>query len=150
MNPFSPTFTRFAAVAAVACVAAGALAWVPKKDIKAERDGATSFKLTGTNSLGKLDVKIEDKHLFQGFKGEGTNGEKKVTVEIKSPGLGGGWKIEGKIGDDIIEMKANKEGVFSKEWKVTGKVGERKIEETIDGDWDVDPVIVATLVAFDF
>lgn len=132
-------------------LAASAWAWVPKKDIKAERDGLTSFKLTGTNSAGKLDVKIEDKHLFQGFKGEGTNGDKKVTLEIKSAGLGAGWKIEGKIGDEIIELRSQQQGVLSKEWKVTGKVGERKIEETVvEGDWAVDPAIVSTLVAFDF
>lgn len=144
------TFSTFTAIAMTFVIAAAALAWVPKKDIKAERAGPASFKLTGTNTLGKLDVLIEDKHLFQGFKGEGTNGEKKVTLQIKSAGLGAGWKIEGKIGEEIIEMNAKQQGAFSKEWKVTGKVGERKIDETIDGDWDVDPVIVAALVAFDF
>ncbi|HVZ94807.1 MAG TPA: hypothetical protein VG797_09890 [Phycisphaerales bacterium] len=142
--------TRLTAVAMGFMLVATAFAWVPKKDIKAERDGATKFKLTGTNTNGKLDVKIEDKHLFQGFKGEGTNGEKKVTLEIKSAGLGAGWKIEGKIGDEVIDLRSQQQGALSKEWKVTGKVGERKIDETIDGDWDVDPAIVSTLVAFDY
>lgn len=135
------------ALAALLCSASWA--WVPKGDIKAERDGATKFKLTGTNCRGELDVKIKDKHLFQGFEGEGKNGDKKVEFKIKSVGLGDGWKIEGKIGDEVIEVRVKKKGLLEKEWSVTGKVGETKIDETIDGDWDVDPAIVAALVCMD-
>jgi len=133
----------------VVAVAASALAWVPTQDIKAERTGATSFKLSGKNTIGELDVKIEDKHLFQGFKAEGKNGDNKVEFEIKSAGLGGGWNIEGKNGDIKIELKAKKKGAFSKEWGVKGKVGDKEIDETITGNWDVDPAIEASLVAFD-
>jgi hypothetical protein len=138
-----------AAITAAVLVSTATWGWVPKGDIKAERDGLTKFRLKGTNCRGELDVTLEDKHLFQGFEGEGKNGDKKVTMKIKSAGLGEGWKIEGKIGDEIIEVRAKKKGVLDKEWKVTGKVGETKIDVTIDGDWDVDPVIVAALVCVD-
>lgn len=137
------------APAAVVCVAAAASAWVPTQDIKAERRGLTSFALVGKNTIGDLDVKIEDKHLFQGFAGEGTNGENKVRLEIKSAGIGGGWNIEGKNGDIKIDLKARKKGLLDNEWRVEGKVGDKKIDETITGNWDVDPAIVAALVAFD-
>jgi hypothetical protein len=138
-----------APVALVCTLAAAALAWVPDKDIKCERRGPASFALVGTNSLGKLDVLIEDKHLFQGFSAEGKNGENKVEFEIKSAGLGAGWTIEGKNGDIKIELKAKQKGPFSKEWSVKGKVGDKEIDETVTGNWDVDPAIVASLVAFD-
>ncbi len=137
------------AMLATVALASSAFAWVPKSDIKAERDGATKFKLRGTNCRGDLNVTIEDKHLFQGFKGEGKNGENKVELQIKSAGIGDGWKIEGKVGDEVIDVRAKKKGMLEKEWSVTGKVGETKIDVTIDGDWDVDPAIVAALVCFD-
>lgn len=130
-------------------VAAAALAWVPTQDIKAERRGLTSFGLVGKNTIGKLDVAIEDKHLFQGFSAEGKNGDNKVEFEIKSAGIGGGWNIEGKNGDIKIDLQAKQKGLLSKEWSVKGKVGDKEIDETITGNWDVDPAIEASLVAFD-
>lgn len=129
--------------------AAAALAWVPKQDIKAERKGLTSFALTGKNTIGTLDVSIEDKHLFQGFSAEGKNGDNKVEFTIKSAGIGAGWNIEGKNGTITIDLKAKQKGLLSKEWSVTGKVGDKSIDETITGNWDVDPAIEASLVAFD-
>lgn len=128
---------------------AAALAWVPKQDIKAERKGLTSFALTGKNTIGTLDVSIEDKHLFQGFSAEGKNGDNKVEFTIKSAGIGAGWNIEGKNGTITIDLKAKQKGLLSKEWSVTGKVGDKSIDETITGNWDVDPAIEASLVAFD-
>lgn len=124
-------------------------AWVPKQDIKAERRGLTSFAITGTNTIGKVDVSIEDKHLFQGFSAEGKNGDNKVEFQIKSAGIAGGWNITGKNGDITIELKAKQKGLLSNEWKVTGKVGDKDIDETITGNWDVDPAIEASVVAFD-
>lgn len=135
--------------AVLATVAVSAWGWVPKADIRAERRGVTSFGLVGANSLGKLDVNIEDKHLFQGWSAEGKNGENKVEFEIKSAGLAQGWNIEGKNGDLRIELKAQKKGLLSNEWRVTGKVGDKEIDETTTGNWDVDPAIEASLVAFD-
>lgn len=136
--------------AAIVCACTAAvLAWTPKQDIKAERKGLTSFALVGTNTIGKLDVAIEDKHLFQGFSAEGKNGENKVEFTIKSAGIAGGWNIEGKNGSIVINLKAEKKGLLSNEWKVEGKVGDRQISETITGNWDVDPAVEAALVAFD-
>lgn len=137
------------ALVSVLVVAASALAWVPKQEIKCERRSGTVFGLVGKNTLGELNVEVADKHLFQGFKGEGKNGENKVEFEIKSAGLGAGWVIEGKNGATIIELKVKNKGPFSKEWTVKGTVGETEINETVTGNWDVDPVIVAALVAFD-
>lgn len=138
-----------APVAVVCSLSVAAWAWVPKADIKAERDGATSFVIKGKNSIGDLDVKIEDQHLFRGFKAEGKNGDNKVEFSIKSAGLGAGWAIEGKNGDIVIDLRAKQKGPFSNEWGVTGKVGDKKIDETITGNWDVDPAIEASVVAFD-
>jgi hypothetical protein len=123
--------------------------WKPKAEIKAERTGPTTFKLSGKNCHGDLDVKLEDKNLFQGFKGEGKNGDKNVSMDIKSAGLGGGWDLTGQLGNDKIDVRAKKEGVLSDEWKVTGTVGDRKVDATIKGDWAVDPAIVAALACFD-
>ena len=134
---------------AVVAIAAAASAWVPKQDIKAERTGLTTFKLSGKNTIGELNVEIKDQHLFQGFKAEGKNGDNKVEFEIKSAGLAGGWNIQGKNGDIKIDLKAKQKGVLSKEWSVKGKVGKKEIDETITGNWDVDPAIEASLVAFD-
>ncbi|MBL8746578.1 MAG: hypothetical protein JNK58_09520, partial [Phycisphaerae bacterium] len=130
-------------------VVAAALAWVPKQDIKAERRGLTSFALVGKNTIGTLDVSIEDKHLFQGFSAEGKNGDNKVEFTIKSAGIAAGWNIEGKNGTITIDLKAKQKGLLSKEWSVKGKVGDKEIDETITGNWDVDPAIEASLVAFD-
>lgn len=141
--------TCVAPIALVATVAATALAWVPTQDIKAERTGLTSFKFTGKNTIGPLEVTIEDKHLFQGFKGEGKNGENKVEFEIKAAGINAGWNIEGKNGDIKIDLKAKKKGLLDNEWEVKGKVGDKAIDETVTGNWDVDPAVVAALVAFD-
>lgn len=143
------TISRFVAPIIALAVAAAAFAWVPTQDIKAERKGLTSFALVGKNTLGKLEVQIEDKHLFQGFSAEGKNGENKVEFTIKSAGLAGGWNIEGKNGEIKIDLKAKQKGLLSKEWSVTGKVGEKEIDETITGNWDVDPAVEASLVAFD-
>lgn len=140
---------RLALSATLLAIVAVLGAWVPKHDIKAERRGLTSFALVGTNSIGKLDVSIEDKHLFQGFSAEGKNGDNKVEFTIKSAGIAAGWNIEGKNGDIIIELKAKQKGLLSKEWHVTGKVGDKEIDETITGNWDVDPAVEASLVAFD-
>ena len=137
------------ALAASVLVAATAFAWVPKQDIKCERRVPTVFGLIGTNTIGKLDVEVSDKHLFQGFKAEGKNGENKVEFEIKSAGLLGGWNIQGKNGDITIDLKAQSKGPLSSEWTVKGKVGDKEISETVTGNWDVDPAIVAALVAFD-
>lgn len=137
------------ATAAIVVIAASALAWTPKADIKAERKGATSFAFVGKNSIGKLDVQIADKHLFQGFGGEGTNGDNKVTLEIKSAGPLGGWNITGKNGSMTFDLKAEKKNPLSNEWKVTGKSGDKEINETVTGNWDVDPAIVAALIPFD-
>ncbi len=141
--------TLIPAVAVVCTLAVSALAWVPTQKIKAERKGLTSFALTGENTIGKLDVSIEDKHLFQGFSGEGKNGENKVEFTIKSAGPAQGWNIEGKNGDIKIDLKTKQKGLLSNEWSVKGKVGDKEVDETITGDWDVDPAIVAALVAFD-
>ena len=137
------------AFAASVLIAATAFAWVPKQDIKCERRGPTVFGLVGTNTIGKLDVEVSDKHLFQGFKAEGKNGDNKVEFEIKSAGLLGGWNIQGKNGDITIDLKAQSKGPLSSEWTVKGKVGDKEINETVTGNWDVDPAIVAALVAFD-
>lgn len=142
----------FRALCITACLVASAGilgAWVPTQDIKAERRGLASFAITGTNTIGKVDVSIEDKHLFQGFSAEGKNGDNKVEFTIKSAGLNAGWNIEGKNGEIKIELKAKQKGLFSKEWQVTGKVGEKDIDVTITGNWDVDPAIEASVVAFD-
>lgn len=148
MNPrFSISF--FAPVAVVCSLCAVSYAWVPTQKIKAERKGLTTFALTGENTLGKLEVNIEDKHLFQGWSAEGKNGSNSVEFTIKSAGLNAGWNIEGKNGDIKIDMKAKKKGLLSNEWEVTGKVGDKEIKETITGNWDVDPAIEASLVAFD-
>lgn len=136
-------------VAATLAMVATAFGWVPKQDIKCERRGPTVFGLIGTNTIGKLDVEVSDKHLFQGFKAEGKNGENKVEFEIKSAGILGGWNIQGKNGDIVIDLKAQSKGPLSSEWTVKGKVGEKEINETVTGNWDVDPAIVASLVAFD-
>ncbi len=136
-------------IAMVLALAAAALAWVPKAEIKAERISPTKFRLTGKNAIGNLDVLVEDKHLFQGFKGTGKNGDNVVDFDIKSAGLGQGWIIEGKNGSTVIDLKSKQQGVLSKEWKVTGKVGDKAVDVTIDGDWNVDPAIVSSLVAFD-
>lgn len=140
--------TVLAPVAALV-VAAAAFAWVPTADIKAERKGPTSFALTGTNKVGKLDVAIEDKHMFQGFKGEGKNGEQKVEFDIKSAGLGAGWVIEGKNGEMKFELKVKQKGAFSSEWEVKGKVGDKEVSETITKTADIEPAITASLIAFD-
>ncbi len=137
------------AVALILTLTGVVCAWVPTQAIKAERRGLTSFALTGTNTIGKLDVSIEDKHLFQGFSAEGKNGDNKVEFTIKSAGIASGWNIEGKNGDIKIELKAKQKGLLSKEWQVTGKVGDKDIDETITGNWDVDPAVEASLVAFD-
>ncbi|MCA9286079.1 MAG: hypothetical protein KDA22_12720 [Phycisphaerales bacterium] len=136
--------------AIVVAVAAQALAYVPKQDIKVERDGLTKFKFSGKNTRGELKVEVKDQNLFQGFKGEGTNGTAKVEFEIRSAGLGKGWKITGKNGDDRIEILAKKKDLLSDEWEVTGKAGSREIKETIDGTWDIDPAVGAAFIAFDF
>jgi hypothetical protein len=138
-----------APVAVVCSLSVAAWAWVPKADIKAERSGATSFVIKGKNSIGDLEVKIEDQHLFRGFKGEGKNGSNEVKFEIKSAGIGSGWKIEGKNGDVVFDLNAKQKAPFSNEWNVTGKVGDKKIDETITGNWDVDPAIEASVIAFD-
>lgn len=141
---------KIMAVALSLMLAALAFAdWKPKAEIKAERTGPTTFKLSGKNCNGELNVKLEDKNLFQGFKGEGKNGEKNVSVDISPAGLGGGWDLTGQLGNDKIEARAKKEGVLSSEWKVTGTVGDRKVDVTIKGDWAVDPAIVAALALFD-
>lgn len=137
------------ALAASVLVAATAFAWVPKQEIKCERRGPTVFGLVGTNTIGKLDVEVSDKHMFQGFQAEGKNGENKVEFEIKSAGLMAGWNIQGKNGEIVIDLKAKSKGAFSNEWSVKGKVGDKEIDETVTGNWDVDPAIVAALVAFD-
>lgn len=135
--------------ALILTLTAAVCAWVPTQSIKAERRGVTSFALVGTNTIGKLDVSIEDKHLFQGFSAEGKNGDNKVEFTIKSGGIGAGWIIEGKNGDIKIDMRAKQKGLLSKEWHVTGKVGDTDIDVTTTGNWDVDPAIEASLVAFD-
>lgn len=139
----------FVGLVSALAITAAALGWVPKQDIKAERTGPTTFKFVGKNSIGELKVDIADQHLFQGFKGEGTNGDNKVEFSIKSAGLGAGWIIEGKNGSTIFELRAKSKGPFSKEWTVKGKVGDKEVEETVTGNWDVDPAVVAALVAFD-
>src|SRR5262245_18914010 len=127
------------AIVATFCVVSTALAYVPKKEIKVERTGPTSFKFTGKNTKGDLNVTVKDQNLFQGFKGEGTNGSDKVEFEIRSAGLSEGWKIEGKNGDERFELRAKKKSLLSKEWDVTGKVGTREIKETVMDDIDIDP-----------
>lgn len=147
---FQRSMIRFTAPIALVCIAAAAsLAWVPTQKIKAERKGLAKFAITGENTLGKVDVNIEDKHLFQGFSGEGTNGKNTVEFSIKSSGLAGGWDIAGKNGDIKFELKATKKGVLDKEWRVEGKVNNTPVDVTITGNWDVDPAIEAAVVAFD-
>ncbi len=148
LNPVG-LFARVVIATIVAALTISAFAYVPKKDIKADRDGLTKFKFTGTNTRGKLDVAVVDQHLFQGFNGTGTNGDAKVEFEIRSAGLLDGWKIEGKIGDERIELKCKKKSTFSKEWEVTGKVGTREIKETVSSEIDIDPAVQAALIAFD-
>ncbi|MFX8832872.1 hypothetical protein ABTM77_20175, partial [Acinetobacter baumannii] len=82
------------AIAAGLAIAASALAYVPKQDLKIEKvDG--DFRITGKNSHGPVEVKVTDKNLFSGFKAEGKNGDRKVEIEVRSAGLGAGWKLEG-------------------------------------------------------
>ncbi|MDX2114448.1 MAG: hypothetical protein SFZ24_02340 [Planctomycetota bacterium] len=153
LNPEARPLQARRARRAAACLLLASLsvlaAWVPTHDIKAERRGLASFALVGKNSLGTLDVSIEDKHLFQGFAAEGKNGDNKVEFTIKSAGLAQGWNIEGKNGSIKIDMRAKQKGILANEWRVTGKVGDKEIDETITGNWDVDPAIEASLVAFD-
>ncbi len=144
------SLSRLVVAALVIAVASTALAYVPKQAIKAERDGLTKFKLTGTNTRGKLEVAVVDQNLFQGFKADGTNGDAKVEFEIRSAGLLDGWKIEGKNGDDRIQLRVKKKSAFSNEWEVTGTVASREIKETVTGGIDIDPAVQAALIAFDF
>lgn len=124
--------------------------YVPDQDIEIERTGPTTFKITGKNSWGKVDVKIADQHLFRGFKAEGKAGDKKVNLDIKSAGLGAGWRIEGKIGTDIkVDVRVRQDGAFSKTWTVKGKAGDRNIDEEITGEWDIDPAAAGVFVVFD-
>ena len=134
-----------------ACALSGAASalYVPDQDIEIERTGAASFKITGTNSWGEVDVRIEDKHLFRGFKVEGENGDHKVDMEIKSAGLGAGWRIEGKIGAMKVDVRVRQDGAFSKTWTVRGKVDDRKIEKKVEDEWEIDPAAWAVLVIFD-
>ena len=136
------------ALLASSMLAAAALAYVPKQDIKIERVGVGEFKVTGKNTFGAVDVTITDKNLFSGFKAEGKNGEKKVEIDIRSAGLGAGWKIEGKAGDDRVEVRCKQKGPFQ-DWKVEGKVGERRIEAEVPDEWEIDPAARAVLVILD-
>lgn len=129
--------------------AAAVAKYVPTQDLDLERLSATSFRLHGTNTFGEVDVKIEDKHLFQGFSVEGKQGESKVEMEIKSAGLGAGWRIEGKIGDTRVEGTAKQDGAFAKTWTVKGKVGDREFEKKVDTEWEFDPAVQAIVVVFD-
>lgn len=138
------TFAAFFAAASTALAQ-----YIPDQDIKVERTGLTTFRITGTNTDGKVDVSVEDKHMFRGFKAEGTNGEKKVELDVRSAGLGAGWKIEGKIGDDRVEGQARKRGTFSKEWDVEAKIGSRKVVAKVHEDSDIDPAVAAIFVLFD-
>lgn len=123
--------------------------YIAKQDITCERISGTKFEFKGKNTWGALDVKVEDKHLFQGFRAEGTNGDKKVEVDIKSAGLAAGWKLEGKIGDMKVEGTAKSDGPFSKSWTVKAKVGDRMVEAKVDDEWDIDPAVQALFVLFD-
>lgn len=140
--------SRLFAAACLVSLAASALAYVPKQDIKIERDGVTAFKVTGKNTFGDVNVEINDKHLFSGFKAEGKNGDRKVEIDIRSAGLGSGWKIEGKIGTDRVDVRCKQKGPFQ-DWKVEGKVGERRIEAEVEDDWGIDPAAASILVILD-
>jgi DnaJ-class molecular chaperone len=149
MKLIFPVPVAAAAIVAPLVISASAVAYVPKQDIKVERTGLTTFKLTGKNTRGDLSVEIKDQNLFQGFKGEGTNGTAKVEFEIRSDGLGKGWKIEGKNGDTRFELRVKKKNILDKEWEVTGKVGDKEVSGTVMDDVKIDPAVQATLLAFD-
>ncbi len=135
------------AIAAGLAIAASALAYVPKQDLKIEKvDG--DFRITGKNSHGPVEVKVTDKNLFSGFKAEGKNGDRKVEIEVRSAGLGAGWKLEGKNGDERVEVRCKQKGPFQ-DWAVTGKVGSRTIEAEVPDEWAIDPAARAVLVILD-
>ena len=134
---------------ALALAATAPAKYIAKQDITCERTGGGKFQFKGKNTWGALDVKVEDKHMFQGFRAEGTNGDKRVEIDIKSAGLGAGWKLEGKIGDMKVEATAKQDGPFASTWSVKGKVGDRMIEAQVDNEWDIDPAVQAAFVLFD-
>lgn len=142
---------RFFGAALLAIVASAAAlgAYIPKQDIHIKKEGLTTFKITGKNSWGAVDVKVEDKHLFQGFGADGKAGDKTVDVSVKSAGLAAGWKLEGKIGDMVVQGTCKQDGAFASTWTVKAKVGDRMIETKVDSEWEIDPAVAAVFVLFD-
>jgi hypothetical protein len=124
-------------------------AYIPKQPIHIQKGGGATYSITGKNTAGPVDVKINDKGMFAGFRAEGKNGDKDVNLDVSSAGLGAGWRIKGKIGDEIVEATCREDGAFGKTWTVKGKIGDRAFEAKADAEWEIDPAAQGVFILFD-